>query len=151
VFGQGLVFIATGFNTPSLVAVRPDGSGDVTRTHVAWAETRGAPYTPSPILVGEELYFVNDTGILSCVNARTGKFLWQQRLGGNYSASPVLIDGRLYFTSEEGVTTVVAPGTVFRQLAVNRLDGATLASIAISNGSLFIRTDTHLYRIAQRS
>ena len=93
---------------------------------------------------------MNDNGILSCVNARTGAFVWQQRLGGNYSASPILVDGRLYFTSEEGVTTVVAPGKAFRQLAVNRLDGATLASIAVSNGSLFIRSDSHLYRIAER-
>ena len=74
--------------------------------------------------------------------------LWQQRLGGNYSASPVFADGRVYVLSEEGTTTVFAPGRIFRRLAINRLDGTTLASIAISNGSLFIRSQTHLYRIA---
>lgn len=150
VFGQGLVFIATGFQEPSLMAVRVDGRGDVTKTHVAWTLTRGAPYTPSPILVGDELYYLSDTGVLSCVDAKTGQMLWQQRLGGNYSASPIFADGRIYALSEEGMTTVFAPGKTFQRLGVNRLDGTTLASIAVSDGSLFIRTDTHLYRIAAR-
>ena len=99
------------------MAVRPDGTGDVTRTHVAWTTSRGAPYTPSPVVVGDEFYYVSDTGILTCVNAQTGAMLWQQRLGGNYSASPVFADGRLYFVSEEGVTTVVTPGKTFQKLA----------------------------------
>jgi outer membrane protein assembly factor BamB len=150
VFGQGLVYIATGFQTPTLIAVRPDGQGDVTRSHVAWTISRGAPYTPSPLLVGNDLYFVSDTGVLSLADATSGQILWQQRLGGNYSASPVLADGRIYFQSEEGVTTVIAPGREFRRLAVNQLDGATLASMAVSSGSLFIRSHTHLYRIAER-
>ena len=150
VFGQGLVYIATGFQEPSLMAVRVDGSGDVTRTHVAWTLTRGAPYTPSPLLVGEELYYVSDTGVLSCVDAKTGQMHWQQRVGGNYSASPVFAEGRVYLLSEEGMTTVFAPGKVFRRLGANRLDGTTLASIAVADRSLFIRTDTHLYRIGVR-
>ena len=112
--------------------------------------SRGAPYTPSPVVVGDEFYYISDTGILTCVNAQTGAMLWQQRLGGNYSASPVFADGRLYFVSEEGVTTVVAPGKTFQKLASSRLDGATLASMAISNGSIFMRTESHLYRIAER-
>jgi outer membrane protein assembly factor BamB len=150
VFGQGLVFIATGFQTPSLIAVRPDGKGDVTRTHVAWTITRGAPYTPSPLLVGNDLYYVSDTGVLSLADATSGQVLWQQRLGGNHSASPVLADGKVYFQSEEGTTTVIAPAREFRRLATNRLDGATLASMAVSNGSLFVRSHTHLYRISER-
>jgi outer membrane protein assembly factor BamB len=111
---------------------------------------RGAPYTPSPLLVGEELYYVSDTGVLSCVDARSGQMLWQQRLGGNYSASPVFADGRVYVLSEEGMTTVFAPGKEFRRLGTNQLDGTTLASIAIADRALFIRTDTHLYRIGAR-
>jgi outer membrane protein assembly factor BamB len=151
VFGQGLVFIATGFQTPALIAVRPDGKGDVTRTHVAWTITRGAPYTSSPLLVGNDLYYVSDTGVLSLADAASGQIVWQQRLGGNYSASPVFADGRIYFQSEEGMTTVIAPGREFRRLASNRLDGATLASMAVSGGSFFIRSHSHLYRIAGRS
>jgi outer membrane protein assembly factor BamB len=150
VFGQGLVFIATGFQTPTLIAVRPDGKGDVTRTHVAWTISRGAPYTPSPLLVGNDLYYVSDTGVLSLADATSGQVLWQQRLGGNYSASPVLADGRIYFQSEEGLTTVIAPGREFRRLAASQLDGATLASMAVSQGSFFIRSDSHLYRIGER-
>jgi outer membrane protein assembly factor BamB len=147
VFGEGLVFIATGFQQPTLIAVRPDGTGDVTNSHVAWTLTRGAPYTPSPLLVGGELFVVSDIGIATCLDAKTGAVHWVQRLGGNYSASPIFADGRIYFLNEEGTATVVAPGRAFRVLARNALDGATLASIAVSNGSFYIRSDTHLYRI----
>jgi outer membrane protein assembly factor BamB len=149
VFGHGLVYIATGFQQPSLLAVRADGTGDVTKTHVAWTLSRSAPLTPSPLLVGDELYLVSDAGIATCLDARTGTVHWQQRLGGNYSASPVAADGRLYFLAEEGVTTVIAPGKEFRRLAQNPLDGSTLASIAIAGGSIFIRSDRHLYRISE--
>jgi outer membrane protein assembly factor BamB len=147
VFGHGLVFIATGFQEPSLLAVRPDGTGDVTKTHIAWTLRRGAPLTPSPLIVGDELYLVNDGGIATCIDARSGTIVWQQRLGGTYSASPVFADGRIYFLAEQGVTTVVTPGKEFRRLATNPLDGGLLASMAISNGSLFLRTDSHLYKI----
>ena len=150
VYANGLVYIATGFQEPSLLAVRVDGKDDVTKTHIAWTVRRGVPYTPSPLLVGNELYFVSDIGIASCVDANTGMVHWQVRLGGNYSASPVFADGRIYFQSEEGVTTVIAPGKQFRKLIASSLDGAMLASMAISGGSIFIRTDHHLYRIGTR-
>lgn len=147
VYGHGLVYIATGFQQPSLIAVRADGTGDVTKTHLTWTQQRGAPFTPSPLLVGDELYTVSDIGVAAALDAKTGVPRWQQRLGGNYSASPVFADGRIYFLSEEGLTTVVAPGAEFRVLAKNQLDGTTLASMAISGGSIFIRSDQHLYRI----
>ena len=150
VFGHGLVYLSTGFQSPVLLAVRADGSGDVTRSHIAWRLRRGAPLTPSPILVGDELYVVTDFGIATCVDARSGEIHWQERLGGNHSASPTFVDGRIYFQNEEGVTIVIAPGTEFRELARNRLDGTTLASMAVSEGALFLRTDTHLYRIEER-
>ena len=151
VYGHGLVYIATGFQQPTLLAVRPDGTGDVTNTHVAWTLRRAAPLTPSPLIVDEEIYIVNDGGIASCLDAKTGEIHWQQRLGGEYSASPLFADGRIYFLNEEGVATAIAPGRVFRRLATASLDGATLASIAVSGGSMFIRTHTHLYRIARTS
>ena len=148
VFGHGLVYIATGFQQPSLLAVRADGAGDVTKTHIAWTLTRAAPLTPSPLLVGDELFIVNDGGIASCLDAKTGATHWVQRLGGGFSASPVFADGRIYFLSEEGMSTVLAPGREFRKLAASPLDGAILASMAVSERSIFIRTNTHLYRLA---
>jgi outer membrane protein assembly factor BamB len=147
VFGAGLVFLCSGFEEPSILAVRPDGKGDVTETHVAWTGRRGAPLTPSPLVIGDEIYFVNDSGIASCVDARTGKEHWRQRLGGNYSASPVYADGRIYFMSEECETVVIAPGKQFGLLARNRLDGTCLASMAISDRAIFVRTNDHLYRL----
>jgi len=149
VFAHGLVYITTGFQQPSLLAVRPDGKGDVTKTHVAWTLTRGAPLTPSPLAVGDELYVVNDGGIATCLDGKSGTIIWQARLGGTYSASPVFADGRIYFPAEQGVTTVIAAGKTFQRLAANTLDGALLASMAVSDGSLFLRTENHLYRIAE--
>ena len=148
VFAGGLVYIATGFQQPTLLAVRPDGSGDVTKTHVAWTLKRGAPLTPSPLAVGAELYIVNDGGIAQCLDAATGTTHWVQRLGPAYSASPVFADGRIYFLSEDGTSTVIAPGREFKQLAASALDGEILASMAVSERSFFIRTGTHLYRLA---
>jgi outer membrane protein assembly factor BamB len=147
VFGGGFVFLCTGFDEPALIAVRPDGKGDVTDTHIAWTGRRGAPLTPSPLLAGDELYFINDNGIASSVDAGSGKEHWRQRIGGNHSASPVLADGRIYFTSEECESTVIAPGKQFKLLARNRLDGMCLASMGVSDGAIFMRTSTHLYRL----
>jgi outer membrane protein assembly factor BamB len=147
VYGHGLVYIATGFQQPFLLAVRADGAGDVTKTHVAWTMRRAAPHTPSPLLVGDELYVVSDLGVVTCLDAKTGGVHWQQRIGGNHSASPLFADGRIYFLSEEGVATVIAPGTTFQKLATSELNGVTLASMAVSHRSIFIRTQTHLYRL----
>ena len=147
VYGNGLVYIDTGFNQPTLMAVRVDGSGDVTDSHVVWIQTRSIPFTPSPLLVGDELYIVSDLGVISCLDAATGDVHWQERVLGNYSASPLYADGRIYFSSEEGVTTVIAPGREFQELATNTIDGWMLASIAVYDGAFFIRTHTHLYRI----
>jgi len=147
VYGNGRVFIDTGFNDPTLMAVRVDGEDDVTDSHVDWIGESSIPFTPSPLLVGEELYIVSDLGVVSCIDAATGEIHWRQRVLGNYSASPVLADGRIYIMSEEGVTTVFEPGLEFRQLASNPLDGVTLASMAVDDGAFFIRSHTHLYRI----
>jgi len=151
VFGAGLVFICTGFFEPAVMAVRPDGKGDVTNSHVEWTLRRGAPLTPSPLLVGAELYVVSDNGILTCLNAASGEIWWRARMNGNFSASPIAADGRIYFLNEDGETTVIAPGKQIQKLASNRLEGTTLASIAVSGGSLFIRTHENLYRVEQRA
>ena len=149
VYGAGLVFIVTGFQQPSILAVRPDGNGNVTRSHIAWTLSRAAPLTPSPLVVGDDLYVVTDAGIASNVDARTGAIRWQHRLGSAVSASPVLVDGRIYFLDEEGKTTVITPGPTYQPVAVNAVDGSTLASMAVASQSFFIRTATHLYRISQ--
>jgi outer membrane protein assembly factor BamB len=147
VFGHGLIFLSSGFDRPVVMAIRPDGKGDVTGTHVEWTLTKGAPNTPSLLLVDNELYMVSDGGIASCVDARTGKVHWQERLGGNYSASPIYAGRRIYFQSEEGDGVIVEPGKAFRKLATNPLGERSLASYAVGKDALFIRTDRHLYKI----
>ena len=149
VYGSGLVYICTGFQQPSLLAVRVNGHGDITNSHVAWTLDRGVPLTPSPLLVGDSLYLISDNGIASCVDARTGKEYWRERLEGNYSASPIYADGRIYFLSEAGESAVVAAGKQYKKLATNQLNGVTYASMAVSSGFLFIRSQTHLYCIAE--
>ncbi len=148
VYANGLVFLCTGFQEPSLLAVRVDGRGDVTKTHIAWTLKRGVPLTPSPLLVGEELYLINDGGIATCVDVNTGNEYWRVRLGGSHSASPIYADGRIYFLSEEGESVVIAPGKQYKVLATNMVDGETLASMAVSGGSIFVRSRTHLYRLS---
>ncbi len=147
VYGHGLVFLSSGYDSPTVLAIRPDGTGDLTETNVAWTLKKGAPHTPSPLLVGDELYLVSDGGIATCVDARTGTEHWQKRLGGAFSASPLYADGKIYFQSEDGTTTVVAAGTTFKQLGRNALGERSLASFAAADGALFVRTDKNLYRI----
>jgi len=147
VFGQGLIFLSTGYTTPRILAIQPDGAGDVTSTHVVWEAVRGAPNTPSLLLVGDELYAVSDRGVASCLDAKTGAPHWQERVGGNYSASPVYADEKIYLQSEEGVGIVLKAGQEFERLAENRLDERTLASYAVDDGVIFIRGEGSLYRI----
>jgi outer membrane protein assembly factor BamB len=150
VFGHGLVFLSNSTDSPHLLAVRPDGKGDVTDSHVAWKVRRSVPLTSSPILVGDELYMVSDSGLATCLDAKTGKTHWRERLGGSHSASPIHADGKLYFQSEEGVGSVLKAGKKFEVLTRNRLAEPVLASYAAADGALFIRTDKHLYRIEAR-
>jgi outer membrane protein assembly factor BamB len=145
--GLGLVFICTGYTKPELWAIRPDGTGDVSETHVVWRVKKQVPLMTSPILVDDLLYAVTDQGVLTCLEAKTGDVAWQQRIGGNYSASPIYADGKLYFCSREGLTTVVRPGREFQEIGTNQLDGQLMASPVALDNSLFLRTATHLYRI----
>ena len=148
VHGQGLVFLCSGYDDPGLYAVKPNGSGDVTESHLAWKLNRGAPLNPSPLLLGEELYVVSDDGIALCLNAKTGEQHWKKRLGGNFSASLLHAEGRIYLLDENGKTFVIAPTKEeYRELAVNELPGRTLASIAAADEALFLRTDKAVYRL----
>lgn len=147
-YGEGLVFMNTGFGRPDLLAIAPDGRGDVTETHVQWAYNRGVPRTTSALLVDGLIYFVtDDAGVLTCIDAQTGEEVWKERVGGNYSASPIYADGRLYFFSEEGETLVIRPGREPEIIARNELGDGFMASPAVSGESLILRTRTHLYRI----
>jgi outer membrane protein assembly factor BamB len=146
-FGQGLAFIVTGHGKTELWGVRVNGQGDVTDTHVAWKFGTMVPKTASPLLVAGLLYIVSDEGMLTCLEAATGKEVWHQRIGGNYSASPVYGDGRIYFCSQQGKTTVVKPGPAYEQLAVNTLPDGFMASPAVAGKAFFLRTKTALYRV----
>ncbi len=153
-YGHGLIYLSTGYDTPKMLAVRPGASsqsGDLTASSIEWTVTRGAPRNASPILIGDELYFVSDNGIACCVDAKTGKEHWQKRLGGDYSSSPIAAEGRIYFLSEEGVTTIVEAGKEFKELARNPVNERTLASYAVADGALFIRTEDHLLRVEQNA
>jgi outer membrane protein assembly factor BamB len=150
VFGQGLVFVSSGYDSPEMLAIRPDGTGDVTKTHVVWRTKKGAPTTPSPLIVGEELYLVTDDGVATCYEAETGEPHWSKRLGGGFSASPVYADGKLYFQSEAGKAFVLKPGRAYELLAENDLGEPAQASYAIADGAIFLRTAQHLYRIEAR-
>lgn len=149
VLARGLLFLASGYDRPILHAIRPGGKGDVTASHVAWTLAKGAPNTPSMVVVDDLLYCVSDAGIASAIEADTGKVVWSERLGGDFSSSIVHADGRLYFQNEAGVGFVVKPGRQFELLAKNDLAERTLASYAVDEGALFIRTAGHLYRIGK--
>ena len=108
---------------------------------------KNVPLTPSPLLVGDELYLVADNGIASCLDAETGKVHWSERVPGNYSASPVYADGKVYLQSEDGIGVVLKAGKKYELLGQNELAERTFASYAIADGALFIRTEGNLYRI----
>lgn len=148
--GKGLLFVSSAFDRPTLYAIDATGTGDITDTHVKWTMSKGAPHTPSPLIVGDEIYVASDRGVATCLDVTTGKQHWQERLGGNCSASPVFADGKIYFLNETGETTVVAPGTTFKEMAKNQLKGRTLATPAIMEDALLIRTDSTLVRVNAR-
>ncbi|HVY72213.1 MAG TPA: PQQ-binding-like beta-propeller repeat protein [Verrucomicrobiae bacterium] len=150
VFGHGMIFLSSGYDRPVAMAIRVDGQGDVTDTHVAWTMTKGAPNTPSMVLDGDELYMLSDAGIASCVDAKTGTVHWQERVCGTSSSSPLLVNGRIYFQDETGLTVVVKAGKTFEKIASNALNERTLASCAAEDGALFIRAESHLYKIAAK-
>jgi outer membrane protein assembly factor BamB len=148
-FGHGKLLLCTGDGGLGLLAVRPDGRGDVTGTHIDWSYRRGVPSRCTPLLVDDLVYLVNERGVVSCLEATTGRPVWQQRLDGEFSASPIYAGGSIYLCNQEGKSFVMAPGRVAKVLAVNQLGDGCMASPAVADGALFVRTKTHLYRIQQ--
>lgn len=147
-YGNGLFYVVGSIRQDHfcVFAVKP-GQGELKADQRVWQFSTGIGHVPSPILVGKELYVVSDGGVAACLDALNGKELWRERLGGNQDASPIEIRGRIYFCNREGKTTVIAASRQFNKLASNQLKGVFKASPAIADGALFLRSDTHLYRI----
>ncbi|MCZ7637818.1 MAG: PQQ-binding-like beta-propeller repeat protein [Verrucomicrobia bacterium] len=137
----------SGLSKGELLAVKTDGEGDVTDTHVLWRLKTHVGKYASPILVDGLIYTAAAESFLTCLDAMTGEVIWTERVGGKHAASPVYADGRLYFFSQEGKTTVLRPGRAYEVLATNQLDDGFMASPAVSGKAFFLRTKTHLYRI----
>jgi outer membrane protein assembly factor BamB len=158
IYGAGLIFITSGYRpVQPIYAIRPGAKGDISlkgktaSDAIAWSTAKGGPYMPTPIVYGEHLYVCSNGGILTCFDAKSGKQVYKDRLGGQrgYTASPVAADGRIYFAGEDGVVTVVKAGPKFEILAANALDESCLATPAIADGMIFVRTQHHLFGIGR--
>lgn len=144
---EDLVIYNHDYDNPELMAVKLGGKGDVTESNVVWKSQRGAPSTPTPLLIDGDLYFVSDNGVASCVDAKTGNRHWMERLGGNYSASPVFVNGLVLFMNETGLATWVQPKQTFQVVGKNEVSGRTFATPAFSSDAMYLRTDEHLLKI----
>ena len=149
-FANGLIYLTSG-HTMKLMALKQGGSGLQSEDTLIWKTNREAPTRPSLLLVGDYLYFVNDNGVATCLDAKTGKRMWQERLDGSFSASPIYAAGNIYFLGENGKSFVVAAEPEFKLIERNTLDAGCMASPAVSHGELFIRTKTHLYCISSKA
>ena len=148
VFSDGLVLAVTGRGTAEMLGIRPEGTKDVTDSHVVWRVAgKDVPLTPSPVVLGGLLYMLADHGVMTCMEAATGKTVWRERADGNCIASPIQDGERIYIFSVSGKTTVIRAGRAFEKLAENRLATGFMASPAVAGNALFLRTKTHLYKI----
>jgi outer membrane protein assembly factor BamB/ankyrin repeat protein len=160
VYGRGLIFVTSGYRpVQPIYAIRPGAKGDISlqsgqtaNDAIAWSTDKGGPYMPTPLVYGDHLYICSNAGILTCCEAATGKQIYKERLSGRggYTASPVAADGKLYFFSEEDGARVVAAGPKFRLLAVNPLGDPCMATPAISDGMLFVRTQHYVLGIGRK-
>ncbi len=148
VAAHGLVFMSTGFMKPEMLALRPGMDG--VEPEIVWRQPRGAPTMPSPLVVGDEVYLVNDKGVATCLDALTGAVVWSERLGGNFSSSPLFADGRIYVGNRDGATFVIKPSRTFELLATNQLEGEIFATPAALGRAIYLRTDEALYRLEKQ-
>ncbi len=149
VAGFGMVFIPAGFGKGQVLAIKLGGSGVLGPDALAWTLKKSVPNKPSLLLIGDLLYAINDGGIATCVEAKTGNIVWSERLGGNFSAAPIYADGRIYACNEEGKVTAFAPGREWKPLGESQLADGFMAAPAVSGKALFLRTKTDLYRIEE--
>ncbi|MGH9308019.1 MAG: PQQ-binding-like beta-propeller repeat protein [Vicinamibacterales bacterium] len=147
VFHDGTIYMTRGYRNSPYMAIQPGGRGDVSASHVLWRAAGGGSYTGSIVHYDGLLYLTNDVGVLTCADARTGQRVWQTRLDGVFFASPVAADGKIYFASQTGETIVVKAGRTPEILARNDLGERLVASPAISNGQIFLRSDGRLYAV----
>ncbi|MCA9031242.1 MAG: PQQ-like beta-propeller repeat protein, partial [Planctomycetaceae bacterium] len=147
----GLVIISTGFSKGVIIAVNPTGKGDVTETHLVWEQKKSMPSKPSPLLIDGKIYVIQDQGVATCLDVKTGEPIWQQRIGGNYSASPVFAGGNIYASNEDGQTTVFRPGNEYEEVAVNQLEDGFMASPAIIGNAMILRTRSAVYRVENKN
>jgi outer membrane protein assembly factor BamB len=154
VYGDGLFFMTAGFPDYHNLAIRPDGVGDITKSHIVWHESKtkaiNASYVPSPLAVGKFFYMISDRGYLSCFEAKTGQRTFMEKLGNHHSASPVLADGHVYITDDDGVTYVLKGNGKFDVVSRNALKDECYSSPAIAHGQIYIRTSHHLYCIGKK-
>ncbi|MFM8272106.1 MAG: PQQ-binding-like beta-propeller repeat protein [Gemmata sp.] len=149
VFANGLVYVSSGYFNHELMAIRPDGTGDVTATHVAWRHKKGVPNVPSPVAAGGLLFMVSDQGVATCLDAKTGELKWTERFPGTYSASLLVRDDTVYAFADDGKTVLFKAADEFQQVGRNELAGRTQATPAAGGGGLLVRTDTALYLLAE--
>jgi outer membrane protein assembly factor BamB len=147
VFHEGVIYASRGYRSGPYMAIKPGGRGDVTSTQMVWRIATGAPYCSSLLYYDRVVYMANDVGVLTAVDAASGERVWQERVDGVFSASPVAGGGHVYFVSENGETVVLKAGRAPQVVARNALGERAVASPAISNGQIFIRTDKHVFAI----
>lgn len=147
VLHDGILFMSGGYPEKHVLAIRPDGSGNVTQSHIVWRTQKGAGYVPSPVAANHHVFLINDNGVATCWDAATGKQRWQTRLGEHHSASPITAENRIYATSDEGVTFVLKAEPKFEVIARNHFGEECFTSPAVSHGNLFFRTSRHLWCI----
>jgi outer membrane protein assembly factor BamB len=146
---QSVAIVCSGFMKPEMYAIRIDGSGDVSQSHVVWKKGRQVPEISSPVVHDGKIFCVSSLGVATCVRTSDGERLWQNRIPGTYSASPIYSEEKVYFTSQSGVTTVIAAADKYREIARNELFGETYASLAVIEEDLLIRSHPILYRISK--
>ncbi len=142
-----MIFTCTGYMKSQLLAIRVDERRGRDHPTIVWRYNKQVPNVASPLLVDNEIYFASDGGIASCIDASTGTMHWRERIGKRFWASPLYADGKIYFFDLDGATTVIAPGTSYKLLAKNKLDGTLMATAAAVDGAIILRTDQALYCI----
>lgn len=150
-YHEGIIYVCSGFGRAVLFAVKADGKGDITDTHLVWKDDKAIPKESSPILVDGLLYLNDDKGVLTCFDAATGEEIYRERLDGQggYSASPVYAGGHLFFHNGSGMTTVIKPGRTFTKVAENSIGEPGLSSFAVVDDGFIVRTEKHLFRIGE--